>query len=128
MLAAVALWVFLSVSAIALFTFLSVVAWVDCRRREREAYYRSETLRRMADLPGATPETMLVAIREQEVQVDRRVREVLKVAGLITAMVGIGTVVFLQFLVGLPVSLSGVIPFLVGLSLLIYVYAMAPSY
>jgi hypothetical protein len=128
MLAAVALWVFLSVSAIALFSFLSVVAWVDCRRREREAYYRSETLRKVSELPGATPESLLEFMHEQQAQVDRRIREGLKLGGLITACVGIGIVIFLQALLGMPISLSGTIPFLVGVALLAYTYVLAPRH
>ena len=32
------------VGSIALFSFLTVNGWADARRKEREAYYRGETL------------------------------------------------------------------------------------
>lgn len=121
-----ALWLFLSIGAIALFSFLSVVSWVDCRRREREALYRSEVLRKIADLPGATPEIVVAAMREQEGAVERRIREFIKAAGTITSAVGLGIVIFLRALGTGAVSLSGLIPFFVGIAMLSYVYMMAP--
>ncbi len=121
-----AIWEFLSIGAIALFSFLSIVAWVDCRRREREAWYRSEVLRRIADLPGATSEAVVRAMREQEAEVGRRVQESIKITGIVTAAVGIGIVIFLRALVGGAVSLSGLIPFFVGIAMLSYVYVLAP--
>ena len=40
---------FLSIGAISLFSFVSVAAWLDSRRKERIAYYRSETLKKISD-------------------------------------------------------------------------------
>lgn len=124
MLAASALWIFLSIGAIALFSFLSVMAWVDCRRREREAYYLSEVLKKIAD----SPEAIKTELREHEGRERRRMLELLKVSGIITALVGIGVGVFLGFLTGMPVAGAGVIPFLVGVALLLYVYVLAPEH
>ncbi len=45
-----AFWVFLSVSAVVMFgVFIPLVTWIDSRRKEREAYYRAETLRRVSE-------------------------------------------------------------------------------
>src|SRR6266536_5321597 len=44
---------FLSVASVALFSFVAVAVWSSERRREREAYYRSETLKKIADTQGA---------------------------------------------------------------------------
>ena len=40
------------VGSIALFSFLAVASWSDARRKEREAYYRSETLKKIAESSG----------------------------------------------------------------------------
>jgi len=42
-----------------LFSFLSVFVWAYQRRREREVYYRSETLRRFLETGGATRELLV---------------------------------------------------------------------
>src|SRR6185436_7506723 len=52
------------VAAIAFFTFLSVSAWSTARRREREAYYKSEAIKKIAEMQGATPEPVLQVLRE----------------------------------------------------------------
>jgi hypothetical protein len=52
------------IAAIALFTFLSVAAWTSARRREREAYYKGEAIKKIAEMQGATPEPVLQMLRE----------------------------------------------------------------
>lgn len=42
----------------------AVGAWSDARRREREAYYRAETIKKVAEMEGATPEPVLDLLRE----------------------------------------------------------------
>lgn len=48
------LWLFLSVGAVAaLFgIFLLLTTWMEHLRKEREAFYRAETIRRIAEAPG----------------------------------------------------------------------------
>ena len=53
-----------SVGLIALFTFLSVAAWTSARRKEREAYYKSEAIKKIAEMQGTTPEPVLQVLRE----------------------------------------------------------------
>src|SRR5689334_19892795 len=50
--------------AICLFSFLSVRAWLNARQREREAYYRAEAIKKVAEMQGATPEPVLEVLRE----------------------------------------------------------------
>jgi hypothetical protein len=117
---------FLIVGAVALFSFLAVATWSDNRRREREAYYRNETIRKVMEMPGATPATVQEFLREQQAIADRRQREGLKLGGLITIGVGIGITVFL---IGKPspgIFMIGAIPLLIGMALLGYAYFMAP--
>lgn len=116
---------FLIVGAVALFSFLAVATWSDNRRREREAYYKSETIRKVVEMPGATPATVQEFVREQQAIADRRRREGLKLGGLITSAVGIGIVVFLIGKPGPQIFTLGAIPFFIGLALLGYAYFMA---
>jgi hypothetical protein len=117
---------FLSTGAIALFSFLAVAAWSDSRRREREAYYKNESLKKLAEMQG---DNAVVAVtREEERNALRRLREGIKLGGLVTAAVGIGVMVFLRALVPVtPVYLAGLIPLLTGVALLVYAYILAPK-
>jgi hypothetical protein len=129
---AVALFSFLGVGSIALFSFLAVAAWSDARRREREAYYKSEALKKIAETQGAGAVEFLreEALRRAEEKKDaaRRQREGIKLGGLVTSAVGIGLMIFLWRLVDdEPVYLVGLIPLLVGVALLAYSYLLAPK-
>jgi uncharacterized membrane protein (GlpM family) len=67
-------------------------------------------------------------LREQEKFAARRRIEGLKLGGLITTAVGVGVMVLLSGLrVAEPVYLTGVIPLLVGLALLVYAFLLAPK-
>ena len=47
------MWIFLAVGAVALFgIFLPTATWMDHRHKEREAFYKAETIRRVAEAPG----------------------------------------------------------------------------
>ena len=117
---------FLSVGAIALFSFVSVAVWSDNRRREREAYYKSEALKNISGMQGGG-EGVLAVLREQERSAARRYREGNKLGGLISAAVGIGMMVFLRaFAPDRPAYLVGLIPVLIGIALLAYSYILAP--
>lgn len=114
------------VGTIAVFTFVAVAAWSDNRRKEREAFHRHETYRRMLEQPGESAREVLALMREEESQAQRRRIEGMRLGGLITFVVGIGLMVFLFFLVDEePVYLVGVIPLLIGLVLAIYGFILA---
>jgi hypothetical protein len=53
-----------SIAAIAFFSFLSVMAWTSSRQREREAFYKSEAIKKLAEMQGVTPEPVLQVLRE----------------------------------------------------------------
>ena len=115
------------VGSIALFSFLSVAVWSDARRKEREEYYRNETLKKIAESSGEGARAAIELLREQNNVVTKRRMEGMKLGGLITAVVGIGVMVLLHGLVrDEPVYLSGVIPLLIGLALLVYTFLLAP--
>jgi ferric-dicitrate binding protein FerR (iron transport regulator) len=117
----------LALGMMALFTYLAVAAWSEERRKEREAFYRSEVLKKLLDTGGADSARVLEMLREEEASANRRRREGLKVGGLVTLAVGVGLLVFLQTVGGTePVHMAGLVPILVGSVLLLYAYLLAP--
>jgi Flp pilus assembly protein TadB len=129
------LFLFLSVTSIALFSFVAVAAWSDARRREREAYYKSETLKKIAEAQGAGATSAIEFLREEAIRraereknAARQHREGVKLGGLVTAAVGVGLMIFLRAIVDdEPVYLVGLIPLLIGVALLAYSYLLAPK-
>ncbi len=116
------------VGSIALFSFLAVAAWSDARRKERQEYYRSETLKKIAESSGEGAKAAIELLREQNKNITKRRVEGMKLGGLITAVVGIGVMVLLHGLVrDEPVYLAGLIPLLIGLALLAYTFVLAPK-
>jgi hypothetical protein len=117
---------FLSVLMLSVFGFVSVVVWAGARRREREAFYRAEAMKKVAESAGGGGAAVLDILREQERLERRRRQEAQKLGGLITIGVGIGMMIFLKPVVRHdPVYLIGTIPLLVGLAMLAYAYFIA---
>lgn len=124
----VLVYLFLSVCAVALFSFIAVAAWSGNRRKEREAFYRSETVKKVAELQSAGSTSALDVLREEDRIARRRRQEGQRLGGLVTTGVGIGTIILLKALEkSEPVYLAGLIPLLVGLALLVYSYLLAPK-
>jgi hypothetical protein len=119
------------VGSIALFSFLAVASWSDARRKEREAYYRSDALKKIAESSSEGAKSAVEYLREQEVIASRKRIEGMKVGGLITAAVGVGTMFFLHAVAHDPgdegVYLLGVIPLLIGVALMVYAFVLAPK-
>ena len=121
---------FLSVASIAMFSFVSVAVWSDARRREREAYYRSETIKRISETQGGGGSSAIEFLREEDRLAARRRREGRMLGGLITAAVGIGMMIFLR---SMPdpdahqAALVGLIPLLIGAVLLGHSLFLAPK-
>lgn len=116
--------VFLSCGAIALFSFLAVATWSDNRRREREAFYKSDTLKKLSEV---STDIAAVLLREDERLARRRQRESARLGGLVTVATGVGLGVSLWGIVPeRRVYLLGLIPLLVGLALLAYAHWLAP--
>ena len=116
---------FLAVAVSGMWAFVAVVSWADIRRKEREAYYRHETMKKVAEMPA---EGGMALLREQERNNVRRRRENIRLGGLITLGVGIGLMIFLRAIdSGQPVHLVGLIPLFVGIALLMHCYVLAPK-
>lgn len=118
-----------SIGVVAVFGWLAVHEWSESRRKEREAFYRSETLRRYSE--GNQPEMLARFLAEEKVaRHEMRVqqRESLRLGGLVAMAIGLGLGVMLAGLAPEePYYLLGLVPFLVGLALLAYVHVLAPK-
>jgi hypothetical protein len=126
------LWAFLSVGAVALFAvFLPITTWLESRRKEREAFYKSETIRRVAEASGDGARATIELLREEERRKIIKARESFKIGGVINLGVGIGLVIFLRALLSgggtRPVYLCGLIPTFIGVAMLVYVYFLASA-
>ena len=117
-----------SVCMVSVFTFVSVGAWARERRKEREAFYRGEILKKLADSTGTQAQQVLEMMREQDRAQERRSWEKKKLAGLILTGTGAG-------LIGMFALITpnenhewaiGLIPLLIGLAMLLYSYVLGP--
>ena len=107
-------------------TFAAVVHWLDTQRKEREAYYKAETLRRVTEASGEGAKAA-VELMQRDDRVKRlRVREGMKISGLVNLGAGLGVMIFLhELLKGTAIYLCGMIPALIGVGFLVYVYLLA---
>jgi len=123
------MWGFLAVGAVALFgVFLPIASWSDSQRREREAFYKADTMRRLAEASGEGGKAAIELLREQNRLEWMKKREGLKIGGLITIAVGIGLGAFLYSVAGAAdhgVFMVGLIPALIGVAMLAYVFIAA---
>lgn len=122
------MWMFLSVGAVCLFVvFIPLVSWIDSRRKEREAFYKADTIRRLAESSGEGAKAAMELMREEERQKRVKMLEGLKIGGLINIAVGLGLGIMLYSLVGTHESpyLVGLIPGLIGVAMLVYVFFLA---
>lgn len=123
------LWMFLSIGAVALFVvFIPLISYIDSRRKEREAFYKADTLRRMAESSGEGAQMALQMLREDDRMKAVKQREGLKIAGLINIGVGAGLSILLYSIAGHEGDnpyLVGLIPGLIGVAMLVYVYLLA---
>ncbi len=112
-------------SVVSVFTFLVFAVWFGTRQKEREAYYKAETLRRITEASGDGAKAAIDLLREEERLKRTNAREGIKIGGVVNVGVGIGLVIFLWMLIGPKVALCGLIPGLVGVALLVYAYYLA---
>jgi hypothetical protein len=123
------MWIFLSIGAISLFAiFIPTVTWIDKQHKEREAFYKAETIRRVAEASGEGAKAALELLQQQSRFERQKGREGMKIGGLVCIGVGAAMVIFLKVQTatdpGTP-YLVGLIPTFVGVALLIYVYLLA---
>jgi Flp pilus assembly protein TadB len=123
----VAVFIWLSVGSIALFSFLAVAAWSGTRAAEREAYYKNDLLKKIAESPEAGGNAALQYLREQHRLAQEKKRGGLQLGGLVTAALGVGLMVFLLAIVHRPVFFVGLIPLLIGIVIFCYARFMMPG-
>jgi hypothetical protein len=123
----VAVFLFLAIAAIALFTFLSVATYAGTRQAEREAYYKAEMMKKIAE-SGGQGNSALEYLREQErIKAAKRLGG-LKLGGLINTGIGLGLMIFLRALIpDTPIYLCGTIELFIGMALLVYAFWLAPE-
>jgi len=118
-------WIFLSIGAVSLFVvFIPVVTWIDKQSKEREAFYRAETFRRVAEASNESAKAVIELLREDDRLKQTKAREGMKIGGLICIAVGaaLSLLIWSQHDKGF---LVGLIPGSVGVALLVYVYFLA---
>ena len=115
------------IGSIALFSFLAVASWSDARRKEREAYYKSEMLKRLAETSGEGTKAAIELLHSEERRAAIKRHEGIKLGGLITLAVGIALMVFLKAVANEDPGayLAGLVPALIGAALLVYTYVLA---
>jgi hypothetical protein len=121
----VGLFLFLSVGAASLFSFIAVTVWAGERRKEREAFYHAEVLKKIAELPESGPAAQEY-LRERQRLADRNLRGGLRLAGLIVTAAGMGLFSLFNAFHDGPPREVGMIPLLVGLAIFVYGQFMAP--
>lgn len=130
--AASGLFLFLSVLMICVFTFVSIAVGTEARRKEREAYYKAETMRRLAESPGDAAKYALEMMREEQVmrdrealREDRKRSEGLKIGGLVNIGIGVGLYLLMKEVGGPP--MVGALVLGIGVALLVYAFFLAPK-
>ncbi len=103
-----------------------MVHWVDTQRKEREAYYKAETLRRVTEASGEGAKAALELMHQDERLKRLQAREGMKIGGLGQHRRRSGLMIFLHaLLAGTAIYLCGLIPGLIGVGFLVYVYVLA---
>ena len=70
------MWAFLTISSVVMFgIFIPVVSWIEGRRKEREAFYKADTIRRLAESSGEGAKAAVDLLREQDRQQRSKTRE-----------------------------------------------------
>jgi hypothetical protein len=121
---------FVVLGYIALFSMWAVLGWAKQRRKEREAFYRYETEKKLIDKNNVSVEQILRLRNEDEYAGWLRRREGLKLGGLITTAIGLGGLMSLRFFDTdeLVISPFSWIPLGIGLVILFYVYVLYPKH
>jgi hypothetical protein len=116
------------IGVMSMFAFVTFAVWFGTRRKEREAFYRAENLRRIAESSGDGAKAAVELLREEEHLKRIKAREGMKIGGLVCVAAGIGLTILLLTLEGVHRGspyMVGLIPGLIGVALLIYVFFMA---
>ena len=64
-----------------MFAFVSVLHWIDSQRKERDAFYKAETIRRVTEASGEGATAALELMKADERIKQIKTREGLKIGG-----------------------------------------------
>jgi hypothetical protein len=119
--------IFLVATMVSVFSFISINAFVDQRRRERDAFYRNELFKKLAESPADQAQRVLDIMREKDLATERRQREGMKLGGLVVTAVGLGLMAMLKLMAPHDMAWPvGLIPLLIGVVLLVHTFSKAP--
>ncbi|MGD0293923.1 MAG: hypothetical protein ABSB30_08710 [Terracidiphilus sp.] len=116
------------VGTVAVFTFLIFSVRFSSQQKDREAFYRSENLRRITESSGEGAKAAIELLKEEDRLNRIKSREGMKIGGLICVAVGVAMVIFMWAISKTDPDipyLVGLIPGLIGVALLAYVYLLA---
>jgi hypothetical protein len=116
-----------------------VLSWIKSQRKEREAYYKAEAIRRIAEMPGEGAKLALEhllgnqatndnkATGEDETQKALKTVAALRLAGTINIGVGIALAIFMYSIGAKQIAVAGLFPGIVGIALLLNAGSFAPK-
>ena len=109
-----------------MFSFLAVASWSNARLKERESFYKSETLKRLSEHSGPGAAAALELLREENRVLAIQRQASLREGGLVTASVGLGLLIFLRALVPqqAAISLCSLVVLLPGFALIVSPYTL----
>ena len=113
------------VAIVSTFVFVTFAVRFGTQQKEREAFYKAETMRRITESSSEGAKAAIDLLKEEERMKRIKSREGMKIGGVVNLGVGVGLVIFLWALAGPKVALVGLIPGFIGVALLIYVFFMA---
>jgi hypothetical protein len=117
------------ICSVSFFTFLTIWFWAIARRREREAFYRSEMLKKLADSSGDAAQQALQLLRDDDARRQRRKREGVILAGLILVAMGVALMIVIPLTDDPRKELGswavGLIPLLIGVAMLLHAKLVA---
>ena len=117
---------FLSVIVVLISSFTTVSLWSNAKRAEREAFYKSEMVRRFLELQPGSSDGALQILREENLYQHRRRSDRSRLMGLVTGGTGLGLLIFLLAMLRTvttqPVYLVALIPMFIGAALVLYSY------
>jgi hypothetical protein len=108
------------VGSIGLFAFLAVESWANSRRKEREAFFRHELLKKLSENPSDESQRVLDVMRQEQIDRQERQRNGIKLGGWITLGTGVGLGVMLSQLAPGGVWAVGALPALIGLAMVLH--------
>lgn len=116
------------VAIVSTFVFVTFAVRFGTQQKEREAFYKAETMRRITESSSEGAKAAIDLLREEEHLKRIKAREGMKIGGLVCVAVGVATVIFLWAMTktdpGAP-YLVGLVPAFIGVALLVYVFFMA---